>query len=121
MSDLKDIWSDEPGGGRKPLTEEQLMAYFEGRLSPEEQHEVEQWLEQEGMEADAIEGLQELPTEETRQMSRHLNIELSRQLRPKRRNRKRPITENRWAWIAIACVLLLAVLAYVVIHMAAKK
>lgn len=120
MSDLRDIWSDEAGKGRKPLSEEQLMAYFEGRLSPEEQHEVETWLEQEGMEADALEGLQELPAEETRRISRRLNLDLGRRLRPGKRTR-RPITENRWGWVAIACVLLLAVLAYAVIHLMLRK
>ena len=53
MSGLNDILNN----GKSMISQEQLIAYLEGRLSAEEQHDVELWLAEEGMESDALEGL----------------------------------------------------------------
>jgi anti-sigma factor RsiW len=119
MSDLDNISSfDEEKQGK--LSEEKLQAYLEGRLSPEEQHEVELWLAEEGMESDAMEGLKEMPPGETKQTVSRLNHNLRKQLTGKQRRRKEPIKNNQWSWMAIGVVLLLAILAYLVLHFMVK-
>ncbi len=125
MSDVQDIFgfdSAQPGKqpNKKGLTEAQMQAYLEGTLSPEEQHEVEAFLSEEGMEADALEGLKDLGAEETKIAVGTINSNLRKQVLTRRAKRKKLITENKWAWIAIIAVLLLVVLAYIVIRMSVK-
>jgi anti-sigma factor RsiW len=114
MSTPSNIWPQDPGKGRLP--EEQLMAYLEGRLSPGEQQEVEAWLAEEGMESDALEGLQELSASETRKTVSRLNQQLQHQLAGQKRSRGRYFRDDKWGWLAVIIVLLLVVLAYVVIR-----
>jgi anti-sigma factor RsiW len=113
MSDYKDIWQDS--GHEGSLSDEQLLAYIEGRLPEEERHAVEEWLSREGMESDAIEGLQSLKGEEARGMKKRLDISLQ-QVLGKKRKKRRGIGEQRWTWIAIAIVLMLAIVCYGIIH-----
>lgn len=116
MSEAKDIWNGNEGR----LPEDKLMAYLEGRLSAAEQHEVERWLAEEGMESDALEGLKNIEPEETKRLVHHLNHNLRNKLAGKKR-RTRPIADNQWSWIAILIILLLAVACYVVIRLAVVK
>ena len=112
MSTSGDIWNS----GKGQLPPDKLKAYLEGKLSPEEQHEVESWLSEDGFEGDALEGLQSLPPEETDQSVRKLNLLLQNQLSDKRRKRRHHAQSNKWTLIAIGVVLLLAVLGYIVLH-----
>lgn len=114
MADEKDILKQEDG----KLPEDKLLAYFEGKLSPEEQHEVEHWLAQEGMEADALEGLQTIPANEARAASLIINHQLSKELSKKKHKRKTSVIKNNsWAWVAVVIILLLAIIAYVILRM----
>ncbi len=116
MSDQNNILPSGPENGkREKLSEEKLMAYLEGILTPAEQHEVEQWLADEGMESDALEGLQAMKPEETRRSVNKLNHKLRHTLLSKKRRRK-PLKTDHFAWIAIAVILFLIVLAYIVIR-----
>ena len=116
MSELNDIWHD----GKGKLPEEKLMAYLEGRLSPEEQHEVELWLADEGMESDAVDGLKNMQAGEAKETTDRINHQLRRQLRPKKRKR-RQMKDNPWAVQAVVVILLLVILAYIIIRLAMKK
>ena len=113
MSEAKDIWSNNEGR----LPEDRLMAYLEGKLSPEEQHEVERWLAEEGMESDALEGLKTLEPGETKKIAHRLNYNLRNELAGKKR-RSKQIADNQWSWLAVLIILLLAVAAYMVIRLA---
>jgi len=115
MTDMRDIWND--GKGRLP--EDKLLAYLEGRLTPAEQHEVEAWLAAEGMEADALEGLKELPVDETKQLVNNINYNLHARIKKDKRRHK-PITDNKWAWLATLIILLLCILGYIVLNEALK-
>lgn len=117
MSELNDIFSNDRGR----LPEEKLMAYLEGKLSPGEQREVEAWLAEEGMESDALEGLQQLAPEETKQSAARLNNELHKMITSKKERRQKQIRNTPWSWTAILVILLLAILAYIVLHMMLKK
>ena len=113
MSGLDDILNNDHKG---KLPDELLQAYLEGRLTPGQQHEVEAWLAEEGMESDAMEGLKALPAHETKQITDRLNYNLRHELSKKKRRHK-AIADNQWAWLAIFIVLMLCVLGFVVIKM----
>lgn len=103
------------GNGRnEQLSEERLMAYLEGRLTAAEQHEVEQWLNAEGMEGDAIEGLRSIAPGETRHSVSRLNRRLHQSLHKSRRGMR--LQADYLTWIAIGLILFLAVVAYIVIR-----
>jgi ferric-dicitrate binding protein FerR (iron transport regulator) len=116
MSEPNDILSHH--NGNEPtdkLRQETLMLYLEGKLTPTQQHEVEQWLADEGMEADALEGLQTLNAGETRQSINKLNDNLHKILR-KKKHKRRLLKTDYNTLIAIALVLTLAIIAYIVIR-----
>ena len=116
MSELNNILKNN----NDKLPDDKLLAYLEGRLSADEQHELEQWLAEEGMEGDAIEGLQTLSAEETRKTVDSLNYGLRKEINNKKRRYKR-IKDNRWSWLAIIVILLMCVLAYIVIYIVLKN
>lgn len=115
MSEQNDILS--PGNEKGRLPEDKLMAYLEGKLSPAEQHEVEKWLADEGMESDAMEGLKAMQPGETKHSINKLNHNLRKTLLNKKRGRRK-IKNDNVTWIAIVIILMLIVLAYVVIRKA---
>lgn len=111
MSSTNEIWNS----GKGNLSEEQLIAYLEGRLSAGQQREIERLLSDEGMESDAIEGLKELQPKNTVRSVQKLNAQLHR-FALKKKRRTRPFSENRWTWIAILLVLLLCIMSYLILH-----
>ena len=116
MSDENNILSPTPGGnGKERLPEDKLMAYLEGKLPPHEQHEVELWLSEEGMESDAVEGLRKLDPLEARSSVHKLDLHLRKAVLNKKRARRRS-NNDQFTWIAIAIILLLIVVAYLVIR-----
>lgn len=116
MSEVNDIFHN----GKGKLNEEKLNAYLEGRLSVQEQHEVEQWLADEGMEADAIEGLKNIPVSETTSITQRINRNLQQELHKKSRRRSKAIKDNNWAWVAVIIILLLCIVAYLVMQYSMK-
>ena len=118
MSDQNNISPLGSGnGGNEPLSEEKLMAYFEGKLSAAEQHDIELWLSEEGMESDALEGLRTMAPGDTKHTLNKLKHDLRKTITGKKRKR-RPLKTNYLSLIAIAIILLLAVVAYIVIRIA---
>lgn len=113
MADQQDI--SQYGKGRLP--EDKLMAYLQGKLSPAEQREVEALLAEEGMESDALEGLQQLPADKTRRMAERINYRLQHDLKKNRHRGKKLFSDNIWGWMAVMVVLILIVLGYVVLKM----
>ncbi|MBS1585373.1 MAG: hypothetical protein JSS82_07475 [Bacteroidetes bacterium] len=101
------------------LSEEKLMAYLEGTLSVEEQHEVEQFLAQESFEAEAIEGLKNMQPEDAKRSVARLNHDLRKHVHH-RRGRRRQIKDNPWALLAVALTMLFIILAYFVIRLILK-
>lgn len=113
MTGRKDIRNN----GSK-LNEELLMAYLDGKLQGEERRRVEELLSEEGMESDAAEGLQVLGSDEARRLSSRINHKLHYEIRNRNRKGEMVFRDNKWSWMAVAIVLLLAVLGYVVIKIA---
>ena len=114
MSDINNI-SPFSNRGKEPLSEERLMAYLEGRLSPAEQHEIEQWMTEDGMESDALEGLHSVAPEHTRAAVNRLKHDLRKTIVGKK-NKRKPLKTDLNTVVAIVLILLLAVIAYVVIR-----
>jgi len=111
--ELLDIFSD----GKDKISHQKLMNYLEGKLSPEEMHEVEKEMLDSGMTSDAIEGLQSVSdTGKLRNYEKDLQRKLKQQLqkRDKRRSAKK-IKEMPWIYIFIVIILLLALVAFWVV------
>jgi len=116
MSETTNIPPPGPGnGGKGNLPEDKLMQYLEGKLSPSAQHEVEQWLADEGMESDALEGLRTIEPEDARHAVSKLNHGLAKNLLHKKRKR-RLLKPDYLTWLALAIILMLAIIAYIVIR-----
>ena len=98
------------------LGEDKLMAYLDGKLSADEQHEIEKWLSEEGMESDAVEGLKMLAPSETKQTVSKLNADLRKKIGKKRKS-KRQAKPEYTSLVAIVVIILLIVAAYFVIKM----
>jgi hypothetical protein len=103
----------QPNNGNKgSLPEDKLLAYLEGKLPPQEQHEVEIWLAEEGMENDAQEGLAAIAATERTQSIGRINTKLHKKLaKPKRRTLR---TDTNIIAVIII-ILLMVVAAYCVI------
>lgn len=114
MSNKDDILNSEE---KDMLSEARLLAYFEGRLSPEEQHEVELLLSDEGMDSDAVEGLNELSAKEMKLATNELKHRLNKELKNTNR-RKGLYRDQRWTLLAIFMILILCVLGFIVIRTA---
>lgn len=106
---------------RPELSQELLQAYLEGRLSHEEQHRVEEWLAEEGMESDALEGLKEMDAGEVKQSASRLKQQLLREVSRRKTTRQSDVMANRWALAAIFLILLLCVIGYVAIKLVIKN
>ncbi len=116
MSDQENI-SPFSNRSNEKLSEDKLMAYLEGQLSPAEQHDVELWLAEEGMESDAVEGLKNLQPHETKHSLTKLKHGLGKTMLGGKRKR-RPLRTDHITWIAIGIILLLTIVAYLVIRIA---
>lgn len=106
---------------RPELSQEHLQAYLEGRLSHEEQHRVEEWLAEEGMESDALEGLKEMDAGAVKQSAARLKQQLRREISSRKTTRRPDAMANRWALAAIFLILLLCAIGYFVIKLVVKN
>lgn len=102
------------GADKKTLAEDKLLAYLEGKLTPAEQHEVEQILADEGMESDAIDGLVALNAPERKAAVSRLNNTLRHQLGRKKKRRHKAKTDMN-AIVALLLILAVVIAAYLVI------
>lgn len=100
-----------PFSPTQPPDDDTLLAYAEGRLSPDEVHAVESWLATETPEADAIEGLQMLPAGTADALRQRIQNRLPRTARKSRRERRKQPISQRWVLAAIVTVLVLVALA----------
>lgn len=119
---LNDMQGQDPGQkisldaqGARP-GDDALMDYLAGDLTPDEQREIEQWLSDEGMESDAVEGLQMMDAGETRHSVHRINHQLRKTLHNKN-NRRRGVKTDQTTIIAIGVILLLAIVAWLVIRL----
>ncbi|TWI80458.1 hypothetical protein IQ13_3135 [Lacibacter cauensis] len=102
---------------RDDLTEQELLNYLQGNLTPEERRAVEEKLADSEMMSDAEEGLRMADAAKTTFAVNDINRKLAQQLQQQRRKRKhKPIPNLSLVIISTFLVLVLIVLAYLVIH-----
>ncbi|AEW00236.1 hypothetical protein A4D02_28120 [Niastella koreensis] len=112
-NDLLNILSNS----NKDIDNQKLMDYLSGKLSDQEKHEVEMWMVDNDFENEALEGLQQMGSNKKLEgYVDQLNKELSTYIKDKKtRREKRRIETGFWTYVAIAFILIIVVLAYVVI------
>lgn len=110
---LKDILSHlNPG-----VSQEALLLYLQGKLSPEQQHELEKSMLQDDFETEALEGLAQIENgEKVTAAVDQLNAELRKKTVTKKGKKKSELKEDPWLWIALLIILLLIVISYIIIH-----
>jgi len=114
------IRNDQAGN---PIDGDQLLAYLEGRMSPEDQHTLEAALEADPFLNDAIEGLSEVrDKQQLQQIATQLNVHLRKQIRNRKQRRRgrRKLTEH-WGWLYVLIVLALILLGWWVIRTILNK
>lgn len=101
----------------KDIDNQKLMDYISGRLSGEGRHDVEKWMMDNPFFNEAVEGLQQAGDEKKVQTSvDQINSQLVKYLKQKKiRKGKRKIPANTWTYLAVAVILLLAVLIFLVV------
>jgi len=100
------------------VSEEQLLSYLEGNLSPDQQHQIEEVLLDDPFLNDAVEGLAAIKDkEQIGRITAQLNLHLRRQIKEKKalRRQRRKFNPDRQTWMYILVILLLAVLSWAVI------
>ena len=112
--DLLNILSNS----NKDIDNQKLMDYLSGKLSKQEQHELEKQMADSEMMNDAVEGLKAMPNQQAIQSYvEQLNKDLQRQLQHKKeRRKKRQIKDAPYIYVAIVLVLALIIIAYMLIQ-----
>ena len=112
--DLKDILSNL----NPDIDQETLLQYLQGKLSAQEQHDVERKIMDNDFAADALEGLLEFKNKKNISvLVDQLNADLKRRTEKKKRlKEKLRLNLDSNLVIAIVIILLLIILSYMVIH-----
>jgi anti-sigma factor RsiW len=120
---MKDAWNDIMSPVPEP-DPEKLIAYLEGKLGPEERHEVERMLGDAGFNEEALEGLSMV--KDPSQLAA-ITAQLDEQLRQKLRKKKKERTKRRAGFrvslpvVLTVSLLILVVLAYIVLRLYGHK
>jgi len=111
---LKDILSNL----NPEIDQEILLQYLQGKLSAQEQHELEKQIMDNDFTADALDGLQEIRNKKNiAALVDQLNADLKRRTEKKKKIREKPkLKFDSNLIIAIIIILLLIILSYLIIH-----
>ena len=96
--------------------EEELLRYLNKELTTEDQHKVEEYLNDDDFYDDAVEGL-EMVSEKTdlSGLVADLNKKLDTQLKKKAKRRRTKIPPQTFTIVTVIIILLLAVVAYFIL------
>ena len=113
-NDLLNILSNS----NKDIDNQKLMDYISGKLSRQEEHELEKELADNELMNDAVEGLRSIKDQHAIQSYvEQLNKNLHTQLQHKKAKRqKRKLRDQPFVYIAIVLVLALIIITYMIIH-----
>ena len=114
QENLKDILSNLS----TDIDQETLLLYLQGKLSAEQQHELEKSMMENEFAADAFEGLHRFKNKPQLQLLvEQLNKDLKKKTDKKKAYREKlKIKQETWSLIAVVLILLLIVISYFVIH-----
>lgn len=111
---LKDILSHL----NPDIDQETLLLYLQGKLTAEQQHDIEKNMLDNDFTADALEGLQDFQNKkEISLLVEQLNRDLRNKTEKKKRLRKkRELKLEPWLIITLVIILMIVVISYVVLH-----
>lgn len=111
---LKDILSNF----QSEVDQQTLLNYLQGKLSAEQQHEIEKQLMDDDFESAAIEGLQSFnDKQKISVLVEQLNFELRKKTaRKKQWEAKKKVKLELWQLLAIVFILALAIIGYILIR-----
>lgn len=113
MEDVNNIWNADD-----ELNDETLLNYVTKKSSHEEQHSVEQNINDSAFVSDAVDGLQQFSsTQKINTYVEQLNSDLHKKLFSPTHKNKRGIKSLSWEIIGIVIIILLCLLAFAVIRM----
>lgn len=102
----------------KDIDNQRLMDYLAGKLSAEQQHEVEKQLAEDPFFSEALEGLEQAGDEKKlRATVDHLNRQLQKFLKQKKKKKERAFLfyKNTWIYIAVLFILALAAIVFLIL------
>lgn len=111
---LKDILSNL----NPEVDQEMLLKYLQGKLSVQEQHELEKQMMGNDFNSDALEGLQEFQNKKNiTDLVGQLNADLKRRTEKKRRFREKlKLNLDSNLIVVIIIIFLLIILSYLILH-----
>jgi hypothetical protein len=111
---LKDILSHL----NPDIDQETLLHYLQGKLSAEQQHEVEKQIMDNDFELDALEGLEEFgDKKKLTGLVEQLNYELKKKTEKKKKLRQKlDLKIDPWVIVTVIVVLLLVTVSYFILH-----
>ncbi len=99
------------------VSEQQLLDYLNGRLSAEEQHEIEMRLAEHELMSDAEEGLAMVKhKDQLDSVTAQLNANLTDQLKKRRKRKRRDLPNQSLLITTTFIILVLIVIAFMVIY-----
>ena len=111
---LKDILSHL----NPDIDQETLLLYLQGKLSAEQQHELEKQMMDEDFESDALEGLENFKDKaRLTELVGQLNSDLRKKTEKKKKRRnKLELKIEPWLLFTVIVVLLLIVISFFILH-----
>jgi hypothetical protein len=111
---LKDILSNL----NPDVDQEMLLQYLQGKLSAQDQHELEKQMMGDDFDSDALDGLQEFRNKKNiASLIDQLNTDLKRRTEKKKRfKEKLKLKLDSNLLVAIIIILLLIVFSYLILH-----
>jgi hypothetical protein len=111
---LKDILSNL----NPEVDQEMLLQYLQGKLSAQEQHDLEKQMMGDDFDSDALEGLQEFQNKKNLSaLVDQLNTDLKKRTEKKKRFREKlKLNLDSNLIVAIVIILLLIILSYFILH-----
>lgn len=102
----------------KDIDNQKLMDYISGKLSSQEQHELEKEMAANELMSDAVEGLKSIKDQQAiESYVEQLNKNLHNQLQHKKAKReKRKLRNEVYIYLAIVLVLAIIVITYMIIQ-----
>jgi hypothetical protein len=111
---LKDILSNL----NPEVDQEMLLQYLQGKLSAQEQHQLEKQVMGDDFDSDALEGLEEFKNKKNiTALVDQLNSDLKRRTEKKKRFREKlKLRLDSNLLVAIVIILLLIILSFIILH-----
>ncbi len=115
QENLKDILSNLS----TDVDQEALLQYLQGKLTAEQQHQLEKQMLNSDFDTDALEGLQSIKNkQQIKLLVDQLNSDLKKKTKKKASFKEKLSLKNEpWLLISVAILLLLLIISYIIIYL----